>query len=190
MKKLNGILSVIAIIFYYLPASAQNDPEAKAVLAYMAPGEMHQMMAKSVGTWTGSMTMWMKPGAPPMIMTGETINEMILGGRYLKSTNKATYNGMPFEGIGMMGYDNAKKIFVSTWIDNFGTGMMFTEGYWDAQNKTINFNGKMVDPVSGKDLQVRETMKFVDDNNHYFEMFVNQAGKEFKAMEIKYTRKQ
>jgi hypothetical protein len=183
-------MATMSAIFYCLPLFSQDDPDAKAMMAYMAPGEIHQMMAKSAGTWTGAMSMWMKPGAAPMIMSSETNNQMILGGRYLQSTNKGTYNGMPFEGIGVMGYDNAKKIFVSSWIDNFGTGMMYLEGTWDAQNRSINFSGKMVDPVSGKDLQVREIMKFVDDNNHFFEMYVNESGKEFKTMEIKYTRKQ
>lgn len=27
---------------------------------------------------------------------------------------------MPFEGISTLGYDNAKKTFFSTWIDNMG----------------------------------------------------------------------
>jgi hypothetical protein len=35
---------------------------------------------------------------------------------------------MPFEGISTLGYDNAKKTFFSTWIDNMGTGMMVMEG--------------------------------------------------------------
>jgi hypothetical protein len=41
-----------------------------------------------------------------------------------------------------MGYDNAKKKFVSTWIDNMGTGMMTAEGEWNPSKKSIEFKGK------------------------------------------------
>ncbi len=32
--------------------------------------------------------------------------------------------GMPFEGMGIDGYDNLAKQYVSTWVDNMGTGIM------------------------------------------------------------------
>ena len=188
MKKMTHLLLVASATFCYLSASAQNQDE-KAMMAYMTPGETHQMMAKSVGSWTGAITMWMQPGAPPMNMTGETQNEMILGGRYLQGKNTGNMMGMPFEGIGVTGYDNAKKVFVTSWIDNMGTGMMFLEGTWDNQNKSINFSGKMVDPISGKDMPVREMIRFVDDNTQVMEMYTTAKGKEYKSMEIKFTRK-
>jgi len=190
MRKLTKLLLVTVLTtFCYLSVFAQSDADMKAMMAYMTPGEVHQMMGKSTGTWTGAITMWMQPGAQPTNMTGEATNEMILGGRYLQSKNTGNMMGMPFEGIGTTGYDNAKKIFMTTWIDNAGTGIMYLEGTWDAQNKTINFSGKMVDPMSGKDIPVRETLKFVDDNTHVLEMFLTDKGKEYKSMEIKYTRK-
>ncbi len=97
--------------------------------------------------------------------------------------------GMPFEGISVTGYDNAKKIFVNSWIDNMGTGMMYLEGSWDDQNKSINFKGKTVDPVTGNDIPVREIIRFPDDNTQVMEMYMTANGTEFKGMEIKFTRK-
>jgi hypothetical protein len=49
-------------------------------------------------------------------------NTMILGGRYQQSMIKGNMMGMPFEGMGLLGYDNAQKLFYSTWVDNMGTG--------------------------------------------------------------------
>lgn len=34
--------------------------------------------------------------------------------------------------MGIMGYDNAKKKFVSTWIDNLGTGIINMPGEWNS----------------------------------------------------------
>lgn len=190
MKKLTTLLFIAMINFCCIRAIAQTEQEMKAMMDYATPGEIHKMLAKSTGTWTGAITMWMQPGAPPTNSTGEAKNEMILGGRYLQSKNTGNFMGMPFEGIGITGYDNARKTFVNSWIDNMGTGIMYLEGPWDDKSKSINLTGKMVDPGSGKDIPVREVMKFVDDNTQVMEMYyVMPDGKEFKSMEIKYTKK-
>lgn len=55
--------------------------------------------------------------------------------------------------------------------------------------KTINFVGNSIDPMTGKDMKVRETFKIVDKNTQVMEMFMTQDGKESKSMEIKFTRK-
>jgi Protein of unknown function (DUF1579) len=189
MKRLTKFLFTLSATLCCAFAIAQNQDDMKAMTAYMTPGDVHKMMAKSEGTWTGVVSMWMQPGAQTMTMTGDSKIEMILGGRYLQEKNTGTMMGMPFEGLGTTAYDNAKKIFISTWIDNAGTGMIYLEGKWDDANKSINFSGKMVDPSTGKDLPVREVLKFVDDNTHTLEMYTTANGKEFKSMEIKYTRK-
>jgi hypothetical protein len=96
---------------------------------------------------------------------------------------------MPFEGHGLTGYDNSRKVFQSTWIDNMGTGITYMEGTFDPSTKMITFTGKMVDPMSGKNGDVKQTWKFVDDNNILLEMYSVQGGQDTKTMEIKLTRK-
>lgn len=164
----------------------------KAWMDYATPGDMHKMLAKSDGTWTGENTMWMENGKKPTTSTSEANNKMIFDGRYQLSEHKGNFMGMPFEGMSITGYDNAKKKFVSTWIDNMGTGIMSMEGDWNPSTKSIEFKGKMTDPTRpGKDCEVREIYTFVDDNTQKMEMFGPDAktGKEFKTMEIKFTRK-
>ena len=46
---------------------------------------------------------------------------------------------MPFEGMGIVGYDNLLKKFVSVWIDNMGTGLMPGTGTYDAATKTYTY---------------------------------------------------
>lgn len=158
--------------------------------AYMTPGQPHQMIASWNGTWNGDVSMWMAPGAPPSKSTSTTINKMALGGRYQISEHKGSFDGKPFEGMSTLAYDNAKKMFISTWIDNMGTGIMVVQGPWNEATKSMDLKGKMTDPNTGNDIDVRETFKVVDDNTQVMEMYCSGAdGKEFKTMEIKYTRK-
>jgi hypothetical protein len=189
MNRLTFAALAVMLICPALSLFAQSNDDMKAMMAYSTPGDIHKMLAKSVGSWKEDVTIWMQPGAPPTISSAEATSEMILGGRYLQSKNTGSFMGQPFEGISVMGYDNAKKVFVSSWIDNMGTGIMYMTGTWDPQSKSINFSGTMVDPMAGKDIAVREVFRIVDDNTQVMDMYSVTGGNEFKNMEIKYTRK-
>ena len=161
----------------------------KAWQAYMTPGEEHKWLAKSNGTWQEEITMWMDPSAPPQKSTAVAENRMVMNGRYQESRVKGNFEGMPFEGLSTLGYDNGRKVWVSTWLDNMGTGIMLMEGTMDTVTKVLNMKGKGWDPMTGKEVIMRETFKIIDDNNQYMEMFCTKDGKEFKNMEMKLTKK-
>ncbi len=163
--------------------------QMKLWMAYMTPGEMHKMMASMNGKWSDSITMWQAAGAPPMMSTSSSENSMILNGLYQQSIHKGDMMGKPFEGRSLMAYDNAAKKFVNTWVDNMGSGIMVLEGPWDEANKTITLKGHMVSPETGKDMDIREVIKIVDDKHQVMEMYCNQNGKEFKNMEIHSMKK-
>lgn len=159
---------------------------------YMTPGDVHKMIASWDGIWEGETTSWMAPGEPPTVSKGVATNKMAMGGRYQVSNHKGTMMGQPFEGMSITGYDNAKKMFKSTWIDNMGTGIMMMEGPWDEASKTMTLTGKCVDPGrgDGKEMEVREVFKIIDDKNQLMEMYgPGPDGKEYKMMEIKLTKK-
>lgn len=162
----------------------------QAMIAYATPGEMHRMLASADGKWDADVTSWWSPDGPPQKSKGVSTNKMVLGGRYQESTFSGSFGGMPFEGKGTVAYDNTKKVFVSSWMDNMGTGLMIMEGPYDPATKTISFAGTMTDPTTGKECKVREIMTFTDDKHQKMEMFAAPAGqKEYKTMEILFTKK-
>lgn len=171
-------------------AQDHNSEEAqKAWQEYMAPGDMHSVLARVAGEWNAKVSMWNDPTGEPMVSEGTVSSEMILGGRYLQSTHTGTYMGMPMNGIALEGYDNSKKKFVSTWIDNFGTGIMVSEGDYNSETKETVYHGKMTNPMGGGEIITKQVMKMIDDDNAVFEMFMVMDGQEVKSMEIVYTRK-
>lgn len=187
---------IISILFFTIAflalnnySSAQTAEEQKAWMEYMSPGPVHKMIAKSDGDWNEEISFWMSPDAPPTKANATATNKMILGGRYQYSTVSGSMMGMPFEGVSILGYDNAKKVLQSSWIDNFGTGITNMTGTWDDATNSASFTGISVDPMTGKDINMRQTFKIIDDNNQLIEMFANMDGKEKKTMEIKLTRK-
>lgn len=182
-------LVLLALTFIYAGQGfAQTEAQQKAWEAYMTPGENHKALAKDVGSWKTEMSSFMEPGKPPVKSTGTAEVTLIMGGRYQQSVYRGEMMGMPFEGISVVGYDNSKKAFVNSWIDNMGTGMMYMEGKWDKSGKTVTYTGTCVNPQTGKDMKVRQVITFESEKSQYMEMFMTENGKETKSMELRQTK--
>jgi hypothetical protein len=163
--------------------------EMKAWQDYATPGEPHKMMAAEVGSWTNDMTMWHSPDAPPQKATSTAEIKMLMGGKYQETNYKGNMMGMPFEGKATLAYDNATKEYISTWIDNMGTGMMVAKGKMAEGSNSLELRGEMVDPYNGKPMQIREVYTIVDADTRKMEMYDTKGGKEYKMMEIVMKRK-
>lgn len=171
-------------------APIDSATSSKAWEAYMKPGNEHQMLSKSVGNWEAAISFYTPDGKVMSTSPGIKVEtKMVLGDRYQQSTYKGEMDGMPFEGMNTMAYDNSRKIYISTWIDNMGTGLMYAEGNFNESKKTMVLKGLGTDVVSGKQIQFREVFTIVDDNNQLMEMYDTKDGKETKTMSIKLTKK-
>ena len=167
-----------------------QDEMMKVWQEYMTPGPVQKHMAKFVGDWVTSNKMWAAPGAEPIVSEGTAKGEMLLGGRYLKTTHYGDMMGMPFEGFSLEAYDNTMKQYYSIWVDNFGTGMMMMKGTWDDATKKLTYTGTMVDPMQKKEVAVKEVFIPKDEDTYMMELYVTGPdGKEYKNMEATYKRK-
>ena len=190
MKKTIFILVVIFAAAAFSPSSLfAQDESMQKWMDYMTPGDMHKMLAAHTGAWTAKTTFWMVPGGEPTVSDATSTGEMIMGGRYLMSKFKGNMMGMPFEGMSIEGFDNATKMFNSTWVDNMGTGIMLMTGIYDESAKQIVYTGKVVDPISGGYVEMRQVAKYNSDGSMLMEMYgPGPDGKEFKTMEITFTK--
>jgi len=171
-------------------ADAEVDPMQTVMEQYMVPGPEHKRLAEFVGEWNCKALMWMEPGGEPMETVGEAVNRLILGGRYLYSEYTSTFMGQPFNGIGITGYDRFNGKYVSMWIDTLSTGMYLSAGTYGAGDNPAEDFGVMDDYLAGGQVKVRNVTTLIDHNTHKFDMYITGPdGKEFKNMEMVYTRK-
>ncbi len=163
------------------------------------PGENHKLLADLAGTWTYTIKMWMNPdpNAKPEESKGTAVRKPMLDGRFfvVDVTGKMEMpqpdgkkKEMTFKGMGVDGYDNVKKKFVGSWVDNMGTGIMLSEGDYDPATKTFTYSSEY-EGIPGMKQKIREVIKIVDKDHHTFEWYENRGGQEAKTMEINYTRK-
>jgi hypothetical protein len=180
------------------PAGQPNEAELMKQMMELAKlNENHKLLADSDGSWTYTVTMWPSPGAPPMKSNGTAVRKSIMGGRFFQMDVSGSMK-MPgadgkmkdfeFKGHGMEGYDNVKKKFVGTWMDNMGTGIMMSEGDYDPASKTFTYNSE-VEMIPGMKTKVREVLKMTDKNHMTFEWYEDRGGQDVKTMQIDYTRK-
>jgi hypothetical protein len=161
------------------------------MLAATEPGEEHKKLAQLVGTYEHTVTWWMNPSEPPQVMKGMNENSLSFDGRFLLQKNKGGTKEMPFEGLGITGFDNIKKQFVSLWIDNTSTGVMNAAGIFDPSSNTLIEKGTMSDPMTGNPEQpFRAVWNLGDGSSYGYEMFITDSkGQETKVMQISYQKK-
>jgi len=171
------------------PAGGPSPAEMEAWQKSMTPGPQHEALAKLAGDWTFTNTMWMAPGQPPTESTGTMHAERTMGGRYVVEDWKGEMMGQPFEGHGTNGYNNVSKQYENTWMDNMGTGIMYSTGGCDAAG-VCTYKGESWDPMSGKKATLRSVITWTDPNTFKMEMYGPAPdGKEAKMMEIVAKRK-
>jgi hypothetical protein len=125
-----------------------------------------------------------------MESTGTAEFKVLLDGHYVQQEYAGQMHGQPYTGLGTHGYDNLKKQYVTSWIDSMGTGIFTMEGTASSDGKTITLKGSHPEPNGGV-MHHRAVWKFPDANTQMFEMYgAHGKEKEFKVMEITYTRKQ
>ena len=165
--------------------------QMEAMMKLASPGEIHKQLGKMAGDWTFTNKMWMAPGQPPMESAGTMHAEAILGGRYIQATWKGSFMGQPFEGQGTEGYDNISKQYVSSWVDNMGTGILYSTGTCEDGGKKCTTVGESSDPMSGGKVTMKSVLTWIDDNSFKNEMYGKDpaSGQEMKMMEIAVTRK-
>jgi hypothetical protein len=160
--------------------------------------ENHKILSSLDGTWTFTNKMWPNgdTSAKPQESKGTAVRKSVMGGRYvvMDVTGKMKMPGpdgklkdFEFKGQGTDAYDNAKQKFVSTWMDNVGTGIMMSEGTYDPATKSLTYTGEF-QMAPGMKEQIKSVIKLTDKDHMTFEWYENRGGQEVKTMEIDYTR--
>lgn len=151
------------------------------------PGPEHRNLRAFVGTWqiSGQCT---KEGTQPETVSGTCNSELVLGDRFVQTKVNVTEGGKTIEGIGMCGYNNAQKQYVTTWQDTECTGIKMETGSYEPGTKTFTYTGEFKDET-GKSVRCRRLVKIVSDNEHLMTYYMTGPDKpEQKVAEMTFKR--
>jgi hypothetical protein len=194
-RKLVSLLIAPVFGICAFAAFAQEPPRGSEPsedwVKYANPGENHKILDPLVGTWKHRARWWTSPEDKGKETPGGTTTvRWILGGRFLLQVVTGGTKEHPFQGVMVIGYDNAAQEYQSMWLDNMATGMMKATGQYDPSTKTLNEKGSYSDPThEGIQKQYRSTWTVIDNDHYAYEIFsTNKEGKEFKSLEVYFER--
>jgi hypothetical protein len=162
----------------------------KMIQELATPGEPHKMLASQEGDWNVAVKALDHKTGQMVDSTGTATMRMILGGRWQEHTFRGTFDGKPFEGRGLTGYDNHKKEFVNYWFDTMGTGASVATGQCSEDHKVLTMTGtwEMPEPLGKMPFRMVTTRK--SDTEFTFAAYSSAMGMpESLMMEMTYTRK-
>lgn len=169
---------------------AMDPKEMEAMMKYGTPGAEHQKLKSLAGSWDVQIKFWADPKAPPMEMKGKSEMKMVLGDRYLVNEFSGDMGGQPFSGIGYVAYNNVLKKYEQVWMDSQSTGFITGSGP-AGKDGSITFTNTSTNSLRNKTDKSRDVWRIEGDKKIVSEMWMPPAkgGKEFKQLEITYTRK-
>ncbi len=171
--------------------SAEDMAMMQEYMKLMQPGEAHKHLHHYVGVWDTVTKVWMGgPGTQATESAGTSTFKSVLGGRWVMEEHTGTMMGMPYHGIGMMGYDNYKNLYVGTWYSNMSTEMLQMVGARHPKTGVVTMYGVMDEPqLSVHGRTVKYVIKQTDDDHFTFEIIDLHASDDYKVIELSYTRR-
>ena len=120
---------------------------------------------------------------------GTCRRKWILGNRFILEEFDGGSLALPFQGLAIYGYDAFEEKYTSVWVDTTNTAITASAGSCRGGCQEIAFTGQHGDPWSGVKRPSRGVTRFINDNEQVLELYEPDVdGREFKVLEIHYTR--
>jgi hypothetical protein len=169
---------------------ANNDPKMAAMMKYSMPGPEHGVLQQLKGKWEQQVKWRMGADKPWVTSNSKCKNKLVLDGRYIQQTIESEkVDDFKYQAIAYIGYDNYKKKYVATWIDNMSTMIGAGEGTYEPTSNTFTFHGTFPDFETGRIKSYRSVMTI-----HHKDAMTEQVyepddeGNEFMSVETHYKR--
>jgi Protein of unknown function (DUF1579) len=170
-----------------IAASVIVSASSAAAIASQA-GPEHARLAAMAGTWDVEMTFWFKPGAPPVVTKGTSTIRPLLNGLFVEEKIDGALNGTPFTTLSWTGFNTATHQYEATRISSTNTMRIAEAGSYD--EKTRQFELKADYPLAGDTWHQRTVIQAASADAMVATSYLSFGTvPEWKAVEIKYTRK-
>ncbi|MEZ5966950.1 MAG: DUF1579 family protein [Planctomycetota bacterium] len=108
--------------------------------------------------------------------------EPLCNGLFMKSIVHGSFNGQPFHGLSIWGYDPQAKNYVNVWVDSTGTTPAWSTATYDATTKTMTSSSEM------GGMKMRGVLKWTSPDAFEEKTYNLQGDKQVEHMTIKRTR--
>ncbi len=172
----------------------------EAWIASTKPSQHHKRLQPLVGEWaTRTETFWGGADGPSQITEGKSTKRWALGQRFVEERFEGQFampnasggvDKLTYSGMGLLGYDNYRNLYVGTWADSLSTTILRFTGTMPPTGQALQLYGEMDEPMlkmTGR--SVRFETVIVNDDEHRFAIYDLAVDPDYKVIEIKYTRR-
>jgi len=153
------------------------------------PGPEHARLSAMAGTWDVDLTFWLQPGRPPLTTKGTSIIRSILGGLFIEEKIEGTLSGAPFTTMAWTGFNTSTHQYEATRIASTNSIRIAEAGTYD--EKTKQFDLRASYPMAGDTWRQRTVIQVESADAMTATSYLSFGTvPEWKAVEIKYKRKQ
>jgi len=192
-------LTVALTVALFVLAGAGRAEEAKKVpspsdlLKLLAengkPGAEHKKLEPFVGEWTFTLKLWTNPDDAPAELTGTVQRKWIMGGRFVQETVEGKCGDKTFEGLGLLGYDNAQKKFTATRVCGLCGKVCSSTGTISDSDRKFEFATEEYCPLCHEMVKGRDELIVEGKDKIILNVYKTVKGKEVKVIEIVSVRK-
>ena len=169
-------------------AVAQTPPSVEAAMRNAMPGPPHAELAERVGTYVTTTRSWTQPNAGPVESKGTATLSMIVGGRFLYEQNSGVTTGQPYEGVRIIGFNNASRKYEAIWLYTGSAAAMLLTGVSADGGKTIQWIAVFEDRNNVR-VTLQATTRFVNKDTFVVDLTSRTLdGKDGPRFETTYER--
>ena len=179
-----------------VPANLSEEERVRRWLAYNRPGVAHRRLEAFIGEWDTMWRVWDSPGAAPDTVRGTASFAWLHGGRYIRGDYRGSAIGRRYEAQLQIGFDAFREQYVAMWTNSLETAPLVYRGGGrvdgNARFAGLELRGKGDDCVNGRfDLDYRAVFAIEPGGTIRESIYgPDEAGREYLAAEIVYTRRQ
>ena len=163
------------------------------VMGQEGPGPEHKRLDALAGEWDTLIKLWLNgPDREATQYVGTSTRTWTLDRRFLeeKATNPTGFDEGDYETLGYLGFDPSVGVYENLWMNNQSTGMYTEQGRYNPADNTIHTSGSYIDPSTGYMVFNRTEISITGPDSHTLRGYTTLAdGREFKQIDITYTRK-
>lgn len=119
-KFLPGVVSAVLLVALLGQDPVEHAQMLKQAQLLARTWEPHQRLQQLAGTWDVAVRTTV-PGAPEAEGRGALTGKSMLGGRYVVLNFQFDLQGAPLEAVQILGFDNLRQSYTSSWRDDLST---------------------------------------------------------------------
>lgn len=182
----------------------EQEKAAQRLIESKRPGEHRKSLSVLIGNWTTTWKIWQKPESEPDVSNGTTRFTWGRNGKYVQGNFAGMLKGrspgkpgpphdIPYRGVFTLEYDSSALQYTSTWTNSLEPSKVSSRGIARANAasriSSMELRGTCECQTGGVEVAFRSVIDISNPDRIVEEGFTfDTQGKEYKAMEVIYTR--